>query len=95
MRNIKKKAEEFWEKHDATIIGIGTSVAVGTLVTVVAYKSYKAGFIDGGMIGFEETLRWLDETFPDESKAQELYEIYKKTHPENIVYRKGFGKWAH
>ena len=94
MLNVKEKAKKFWEEHEKEII-VGSVIGVGVLFGVTNYKSYKAGFIDGGMCGFHMTLDWLDKTFPEESKANELYALYRKTHPENIVYQKGLGKWTH
>ena len=94
MSNIKEKAKNYWKEHKVDIIAIGTGTAVAIGAGVIAYKSYVAGFVDGGMTGFDLTLDWLDKNFPDESHARELYEGYKKEHPDKIVYRKGFGKWS-
>ena len=94
MSNIKEKAKNYWKEHKYDIITIGTGAAIVIGAGVVAYKSYCNGFIDGGMTGFHLGLDWLDKNFPEESHARELYERYAKEHPDQIVHRKGFGKWS-
>lgn len=91
---LKEKAKNFWERHKNAIIigGIGSIVIVGA--GVMSYKSYMDGFVDGGITGYHLCLKWLDETFPGESNARELFERYKVEHPDQIVYRKGPGKWS-
>ena len=93
--NVKEKVKRFWENHKAEIICIGgLTAAVGGAGCYGFCKGYNAGIIDGGMYGFHVACSWLDETFPDESKAVELFERFKTEHPEEIVYRKGIGKWS-
>ena len=96
MSNIKEKANNFWEEHKSTIkkVGVGIGIGVGVIVAgKMSRKIYIYGAMDGITAGFHETLKWLDETFPDESQAQELYTLYAEAHADEIVYRKGFGKY--
>lgn len=92
---VKAKVKKFWEENKANIVlgGICGTVMTGAGVYIFT-KGYTKGFVDGGMEGFHLTLNWLDKTFPEESKAVELYERFKETHPEEIVYKKGLGKWS-
>lgn len=94
MSNIKEKAKNYWEEHKFDIITIGTGAGIIIGAGVLAYKSYCSGFLDGGMTGADLMIDWLDKTFPGESHARELYERYAKEHPDQIVHRKGFGRWS-
>lgn len=94
MGNFKQKAKELWKDNWGYIVagGLGLILAGGTGFMIS--KMYKDGFVDGGMVGFHAAMEWLDETFPEESKAKALYEAYCKAHPEEIVHRQGLGKWS-
>ena len=97
MSNIKEKANNFWEEHKSTIkkVGVGIGIGVGVIVAgKVSKKIYVAGAMDGALVGFHLTLDWLDKTFPEESKARELYKLYAEAHPEEIAYREGFGNFT-
>ena len=94
MGKFKDKAKKFWEEHKAEIIAFGATVAAVAGAGFIASKSYQAGFIDGGMTGVQVGAKWLDDTFPGESNACELFERYANEHPEEIVKRKGPGKWS-
>lgn len=94
MSNIKEKAKNYWEENKVKIIAVGGAAVVTLGAGFIAYKSYKDGFIDGGIIGGYVMIDWLDKTFPEESKARELVDRYIKEHPEKIVRRKGLGKWS-
>lgn len=90
MSNFKQKAKDFWVKNKSDIIETGLLiVAVGTAAFAFA-KAYQTGFVRGGMVGFHETLNWLDETFPEESKAKALWEAYQQAHPDEVVNVKVF-----
>lgn len=94
MTNLKEKAKNFWKENKVRIVVAG-GTTIGIMVIGGALsKAYRSGITDGAMIGFHATLDWLDKTFPEESKANELYEMYRITHPDKIVYRKGIGKWS-
>ena len=94
MSNIKEKAKNFWEEHKVDIIWMTSGAAIAIGAGVIAYKSYCGGFLDGGAYGCQLMIDWLDKTFPGESHARELYDRYAKEHPDQIVHRKGFGKWS-
>ena len=94
MSNIKAKAKNLWENHKKAIIVTGISGLAGIGIGAIVHKSYINGFIDGGMCGYHLCIKWLDETFPGESNANELFERYKVEHPDQMVYRKGPGKWS-
>ena len=93
MCNIKEKAKNYWEENKVDII-VGGAVTVAAGILLIARKSYCNGFVDGGMVGYHLAFDWLDENFPGESHARELFERYAKEHPEEIVHRTGFGKWS-
>ena len=93
MSNIKEKAKNYWEDHKVDIIVCGAATTV-IGIGLIASKLYRNGFIDGGMYGCHIMMDWLDKTFPGESHARELYERYAKEHPDQIIHRKGFGKWS-
>lgn len=92
MANIKEKAKNFWENHKTDICVVGSIAAVSIGAGVLAYKAYMGGFNYGVMAGFNATLDWLDKTFPEESKARELYEAWAKEHPDQLVWVKPSGK---
>ena len=86
------KKEEFkkFMKEEGKYIAIGAAVGAG--LGLAAYgalllycKGYEKGVQIGGIYGFQETLKWLDETFPDQSNAQKLWESYKLAHPDNVI----------
>ena len=93
---VKKenKLKKFWENHTPEIIAVGISTAVVGGLYLVANAFYKAGIIDGGAVGYNLTIDWLDKTFPGESNARELVTRYTTEHPEEVVTRKGLGKWS-
>ena len=99
LNEVKEKAKNIWNEHELDIkigacltgFGIGAAI-IGGLIGLG--KGYEAGFIDGGCLGIPYGYKWLDEQFPGESKALELYESWMKAHPEDIVCRTGLGKWT-
>lgn len=92
MANIKNKVKNFWEDHKKDILVVGGIAAASVGASVWAYKLYMGGFNYGVATGFNSTLDWLDQTFPEESKARELWEAYKQVHPEDVLYVTGTGK---
>jgi hypothetical protein len=85
MRNIKEKAKTFWEDNKSEIIQVGAAgVAVGVWTVCVAAKAYKDGFINGGLVGFNLGVDWLDKTFP-ETNISKLYNAYREMHPEQFT----------
>ena len=98
MANIEVKKEnklkKFLEDHKAEIVAAGFAVLSGATIGLVARKSYKTGFIDGGAVGANVMVDWLEKTFPGESNANELLTRYKAEHPEDIVYYKRPGVWS-
>lgn len=91
MANIKNKVKGFWEDHKEEILVTGVSFAVLIGVGVGASKLYAGGFNYGQAVGFNNAIKWLDDTFPDESKACELWEAYQQNNPENILKFNIFG----
>lgn len=87
MANIKEKAKNFWEENKTYIIAIGGASIVTIGAGIIAHKSYANGFMDGGFVGANIMIDWLDKTFPGESNARELFERYAKEHPDEIVHR--------
>ena len=95
MANFKSKAKKFWEENKGSVIGSTVAVAVAVAgVCLIANKSYRAGLVDGGAVGWNLAVDWLDKTFPEESNARELYETWAKANPDQMVSRKGPGKWS-
>lgn len=90
---IKGKVKGFWKEHKRDII-LGGVIGVATVVSAerIFKKGYTAGFMDGGAAGFNLSIKWLDNKFPD-IKLQELYDDYKKANPEKMAHRVGLGKW--
>ena len=87
MKDKKKKMVEglrnFWDKYGGTCIALGTSLTVGTLFTVTYVKGRKKAWVDGFVTGSIVAMDYLDELYPGESKAKELFckskpEDYKK-----------------
>lgn len=70
MSNIKEKAKNFWEDHKVDIIWMTSGAVIAIGAGVIAYKSYRDGFIDGGACGCHIMMDWLDNTFPGESHAR-------------------------
>lgn len=94
MGKFKDKAKKFWEENKGEIIAFGVTVAAVSGAGFIASKSYQAGFVDGGMTGVQVGAKWLDNTFPGESNACELLDRYARENPDQIVHRKGPGKWS-
>lgn len=97
MNKIKEKANNFWEEHKSTVkkVGVGICIGAGVIVTGKLVKSaYVGGVMDGTVLGFHAAMEWLDDNFPEESKAKELYKSFVEAHPDDIVYRIGFGKYS-
>lgn len=88
MANIKEKAKNYWEEHKSDIVFYGSVTVLTVEAIYVAWRSYKKGFIDGGVVGGYVMLDWLEKTFPGESNARELFERYVKEHPDEIVHHK-------
>lgn len=94
MKNFKEKANKVWEEHKDAICGAAlASIGAGMMVMYYANKSYKIGFIDGIYVGFEPTIKWMNENLP-ESNALELWEAWKKANPDKLVHQKTKGKWS-
>lgn len=92
--NKKGSVKAFWKKNKSIVMPVA-AFAVGTAcMYLYGQKRYVQGFVDGGNVGFQLTLDWLDKTFPSESNANALYERFKAEHPDQIVRRLGPGKWA-
>lgn len=91
MANIKNKVKGFWEDHKKDICVVGGVAAVSIGAGVWAYSLYAGGFNYGQAVGFNNAIKWLDDTFPDESKAGELWEAYQQNNPENILKFNIFG----
>lgn len=94
MGKFKDKAKKFWEENKGEIIAFGVTVGAIAGAGLIASKSYQAGFVDGGMTGAYVGAAWLDKTYPGESNAVELWNRYANEHPDQIVHRKGPGKWS-
>ena len=92
MANIKEKVKNFWEDHKVDIITVGGIATVSIGAGVYVYKCYMSGFRYGVAVGFNTALDWLDENFPAEFKARELYEAWVKENPESVVWVNNFGK---
>lgn len=94
MKDFKEKAKKFWKENKKEIVIIGVASICSGYCAARSYKDgYMKGTIDGCYVGFHATLKWLEEHYP-ETKATELWENYKTTNPDQIVHRKGPGKWA-
>ena len=91
--NLKEKVQNFWNEHDVAIVSIGIGIVGGLAVGCGMRKMYQAGFVDGGMCGFDLAIDFLSKEIP-ETNARQLYDGWMKAHPEEIVYRKGLGKWS-
>lgn len=84
-QTFKEKVKRFWKEHETEIVVCGLGAL--TIASISYRKGYNNGVFDGAVIGFHETCKWLDENFPDESKAVELFERFSNEHPDQISYR--------
>lgn len=85
MANIKEKVKNYWEEHKTDIIFYGSVTVLTVEAIIVAYRSYKKGFMDGAVTGTYVLMDWLEKTFPGESNAKELFERYMREHPDEVV----------
>ena len=83
MSSIKEKAISVWNDHKVGIIIGGISVGALAL-SVLSYKEYKKGFLDGAVVSFWGTVDWLNETFPD-TNIKGLVLEYQKNNPDKWV----------
>ena len=72
-------------KQKEIILG---GLIAGIVGGVGGYYIYKMGYKDGAriaaIIGFEETLKWLDQEFPH-VEAMKLWAGWKELHPEKVI----------
>lgn len=90
----RRKVREFWDNHKDTIALVTLGTAAAVVCGITYDKVYKCGVMDGAVIGANATVDFLDEKFPEESHARDLWNRYAEENPDKMVYRKGLGKWG-
>lgn len=84
MSNFKTKAKNFWENHKTDVIAVGAAAVAAIGVGVYTIHCYNSGYKYGAAAGFNAAFDWIDEHFPEQIKAKELWENYIKENPDKI-----------
>lgn len=84
MEKQNKKRILTKENARKAIIAVEAAFCVGAIAGITYCCGYKRGFLLGGCVGFEETVKWLEETFPEKG-VEAAVKAFKEANPDKWV----------